>query len=383
MLERSAAGADALRHWQQLVDLGDQVSVTGEVVTTHRGELSVAARAWTMAAKCLHPLPDPHSAPADLGSLERGPYLDLLVDKRSRQLVAEHTAVVAALRAGLATRGFAEVDDPLPQAVAGAGTVFEVRRAVGTDADSGGSPTPAEGVVVEAFQPYADCGVMRTLAADLVREVLAAPFVGTPSVRRTTETGLPDGSWAPVDVVDRWSVVTLYDAVSAALGDPVTPDTPGDQVRRLCDLAEVRVPTELGAGGLLQAVFEQRVVPATSLPTWFTGFPLVASSRCRAGQLDPRLAERAELVGLGTRIGTSYSALTDPIERGRRLADQSRSATECSSSPEAEDLETALEYALPPTGGLTLRVDGLVRLVNGGYVGRAAPIPAGQHGRSE
>lgn len=405
MLDRSRLGRTALDQWRQFVDLGDHVSFTGEIVTTRRGRLSVSADSWTMAAKCLHPLPDTHSGFADPDLRVRRRYLDLLVNDGSRSLLDKRTAAVGSIRESLSARGFTEVETPMLQptrgganarpfvthinaydsrltlrtapelylkrlCVAGAGKIFELNRSFRNEgADATHNP---EFTSVEAYQPYADYTTMRELTVDLVTTA-ATVLHGRPLAHRRTA----GDDVEPVDISPPWPVVTVYDAVSAALGEQVTPDTTVDRLRALCSARAVRIGERSGAGEIVAAAYDQLVEPSTDYPTFYVDFPVEASPLARNHRDDPRLAERWDLVAFGMEIGTAYSELTDPVEQRRRLTEQSMRAA--AGDPEAmsldEDFLTALEYAMPPTGGLGLGVDRVVMMLTGATIRQVITFP--------
>ncbi|SFQ74158.1 lysyl-tRNA synthetase, class 2 [Amycolatopsis arida] len=387
--------------WRAGVDLGDHVGVRGEVVTSRRGELSVLVDEWTVTAKCLHPLPDKHKGLTDPETRVRRRYLELVADPDAAGLLRLRGAVVRALREHLHRRGYLEVETPMLQAVhgganarpfvtssnaydqrlylriapelylkrlcvAGMDRVYELGRNFRNEGvDATHNP---EFTMLEAYQAYADYTTMRELAADLVRSAAEAAF-GAPVVRRSGEGEL--------DVSGPWPVVPVYDAVSAALGHPVRPDTPAEELRGWCRAASVSVAGEAGHADLVLQAYEHLVEPATERPTFYTDFPAAVSPLTRPHRADPRLAERWDLVAFGTEVGTAYTELADPVEQRRRLAGQSLRAA--SGDVEAmgldEEFLLALEHGMPPTGGLGLGVDRLLMMLTGASIRRTVPFP--------
>jgi lysyl-tRNA synthetase class 2 len=383
------------------VDLGDQVSATGEVVTSRRGEVSVLARAWELAAKCLHPLPDKHHGLADPEARVRQRYLDLIVDAESRQTLRLRGAVLHALRGALVDRGYLEVETPVLQAVhgganarpfithsnaynlrlylriapelylkrlavGGVAKVFELGRTFRNEgADATHNP---EFTMLEAYQAYGDYTTMRELTRELILAAAVAAH-GAPVARR------PGGS--EVDLAGEWPVVTVHDAVARALGEPVNPDTPLDELRTLAARAKVPVDPTWDRGHVLLELYERLVEAVTQAPTFYADFPTEVSPLTRAHRKDPRLAERWDLVAFGMELGTAYTELVDPVEQRRRLTAQSLLAA--GGDPDAmeldEDFLQALEYAMPPTGGLGLGVDRVVMLLTGRSIRETLPFP--------
>jgi lysyl-tRNA synthetase, class II len=401
MITTAGVGEQALGEWKAGVDLGDHVSVTGEVVTSKRGELSVLADSWALAAKCLRPLPDKHRGLADPEARVRQRYLDLVVDPDARALLRLRGAVVQAVRVELTGRGFLEVETPVLQsvhgganarpftthinaydlglylriapelylkrlAVGGVAKVFELGRAFRNEGvDATHNP---EFTILEAYQAYADYTVMRELARDLVVAAATAAY-GRPVCRR------PDGT--EVDLSGDWPVLTVHEAVGRALGEPVTPDTTAGALRALAARAKVPVSPAWDRGHVLLELYERLVETGTTRPTFYTDFPTEVAPLTRAHRGDPRLAERWDLVAFGMELGTAYTELVDPVEQRRRLTAQSLLAAggDAEAMELDEDFLQALEYAMPPTGGLGLGVDRLVILLTGRSIRETLPFP--------
>ncbi|GAA1595969.1 bifunctional lysylphosphatidylglycerol synthetase/lysine--tRNA ligase LysX [Kribbella sancticallisti] len=400
MLTVDACGAEAVERWRRLVDIGDHVSVTGEVVTSRRGELSIAATGWLMAAKCLHPLPDKRKGFTDPEARVRQRHLDLVMNPESLQMMRYRSTAVRALRNGFEARGFIEVETPMLQAVhgganarpfathinaydtelflriapelflkrlsvGGLGKIFELNRNFRNEgADATHNP---EFTSVEAYQPYADYLVMRELTRELLIEAATAVF-GKPVVQR------PDGE---IDISGDWPVVTVHEAVSRATGVRVDSGTPTERLRELCAEHGVHAGFDLSAGELVLELYDELVEPNTTLPTFYTDFPLETSPLTREHRTDPRLAERWDLVAFGAEIGTAYSELVDPVEQRRRLTEQSLKAA--AGDPEAmsldEDFLSTLEYAMPPTGGLGIGVDRVMMMLTGQNIRSTLAFP--------
>ncbi|MFC5261290.1 bifunctional lysylphosphatidylglycerol synthetase/lysine--tRNA ligase LysX [Kribbella qitaiheensis] len=400
MLTADTCGATSLEHWRRLVDIGDHVSVTGEVVTSRRGELSLAATGWLMAAKCLHPLPDKRKGFSDPEARVRQRHLDLVMNPDSLQMMQYRSTAVRALRNGFESRGFIEVETPMLQAVhgganarpfvthinaydtdlflriapelflkrlsvGGLGKVFELNRNFRNEgADATHNP---EFTSVEAYQPYADYVTMLELTRELLIEAATAVF-GKPVVQR------PDGE---IDISGDWPVVTVHDAVSRATGVQVDSGTSPERLRELCAEHGVHAGFDLSAGELVLELYDELVEPTTTLPTFYTDFPVETSPLTRTHRNDPRLAERWDLVAFGAEIGTAYSELVDPVEQRRRLTEQSLKAA--AGDPEAmsldEDFLSALEYAMPPTGGLGIGVDRVMMMLTGQNIRATLAFP--------
>ncbi|MGW0073291.1 amino acid--tRNA ligase-related protein, partial [Streptosporangium sandarakinum] len=164
-----------------------------------------------------------------------------------------------------------------------------------------------------------------------------------------------------------WPRITVYGSVSEALGEEVTTETPLEHVRKLADARDIRWDPKWGQGKLVQELFEELVEHTLIQPTFVMDYPLETSPLARTHRDNPLLTEKWDLIGFGTELGTGYSELSDPIEQRRRLTEQSLLAA--GGDPEAmqldEDFLTALEYGMPPTGGVGVGVDRLVMAFTG------------------
>jgi lysyl-tRNA synthetase class 2 len=209
---------------------------------------------------------------------------------------------------------------------------------------------------------------MRELTRELIIEAAVAG-TGAPVARR------PDGT--EIDLSEPWPVLTVHDAIATALGEPVTPDTTGEELRGLARRARVPLDPHWDRGHVLLEMYERLVEGQTRTPTFYTDFPVEVSPLTRVHRKDPRLAERWDLVGLGTEIATAYTELIDPVEQRRRLTEQSLRAAggDAEAMELDEDFLHALEYAMPPTGGLGLGVDRLIILLTGRTIRETLPFP--------
>jgi lysyl-tRNA synthetase class 2 len=221
--------------------------------------------------------------------------------------------------------------------------------------------------MLEAYQAYADYTVMRGLARSLVLAAAVAAY-GAPVARR-------DG--VEVDLGGEWPVVPLHTAVSDSLGEEVGPDTPLERLRELAARAHVPVDPSWTPGHVVLEMYERLVEGHTTVPTFYTDFPTEVSPLTRAHRADPRLAERWDLVAFGVELATAYTELIDPVEQRRRLTEQSLRAAggDAEAMELDEDFLHALEYAMPPTGGLGMGVDRLVMLLTGRTIRETVAFP--------
>ncbi|MEU2155265.1 bifunctional lysylphosphatidylglycerol synthetase/lysine--tRNA ligase LysX [Streptomyces sp. NPDC019396] len=402
---RRGSGAAVIDGFRAEADLGDHITATGEIGASDRGELTLFATSWQLTAKCLRPLPDKRLGLADPEARVRRRYLDLVARPDARAVVRSRSAAVQALRQGLLERGYLEVETPMLQQIHGGANarpftthinaydldlylriapelylkrlcvgglekVFELGRTFRNEGVS--YKHNPEFTMLEAYQAFADYHVMLDLARELIQGAATAAF-GSPVAHKAG----PDGKLVTHDISGIWPVKTVYGALSEALGEQVDADTEEDSLRRLCDLAGVPHTPDDTRGDVVLEMYERLVEERTKLPTFYKDFPTDVSPLTRQHRQDPRLAERWDLVAFGTELGTAYSELTDPVEQRRRLTAQSLLAA--GGDPEAmeldEDFLDALEYAMPPTGGLGIGVDRLVMFLTGLTIRETLPFP--------
>ena len=390
MLSRDRVGEDALAAWKADVDLGDHVLVTGEVGTSRRGELSVFADSWQMAAKALRPLPVAHRPMSEELRVRRR-YVDLIVRDEARRTVRQRATVVTALRAGLTGRGFLEVETPMLQTVHGGAAarpfrthmnafdldlylriapelflkrcivgglekVFEINRNLRNEgADSSHSP---EFAMLEFYEAHADYTDVARTTRELIQESCAALF-GDLVARHH------DGT--EVDLSGEWPQVPLYALVSDAVGEEVTPQTPPAQLRALAERHDVGVDPSWLPGKVVEELFEALVQDSLQAPTFVVDYPVDTSPLTRAHRATPGLAEKWDLYIGGLERGTGYSELVDPVAQRERFTQQALLAA--AGDPEAmvldEDFLEALEYGMPPTGGVGMGIDRLMMTLTG------------------
>ncbi|MEU5994052.1 bifunctional lysylphosphatidylglycerol synthetase/lysine--tRNA ligase LysX [Spirillospora sp. NPDC047418] len=400
MLTADALGDESLRHWKTLIDLGDQVGVRGEVVTSRRGELSVLAASWTLAAKCLRPLPNKSSGLSDPEARVRQRYVDFIVNDESRRMLRMRGDAIAAVRDGLRERGYLEVETPMLQPVhggaaarpfttrinaynmqlylriapelylkrllvGGVGRVFELNRNFRNEGVS--HKHNPEFTMLEAYEPYGDYDTMATLTRSLVTDAARAALGTTVVVRDGVE----------YDLAGPWEEITVYESVSKALGEEVTTDTPPAAVRKFAERHGLNIDPQWGQGKMVQLLFEALVEEGLKAPTFVRDYPAETSPLTRPHRADPRLAEKWDLIVFGLELGTAYSELIDPILQRRRLTEQSLQAA--GGDPEAmeldEDFLRALEYAMPPAGGMGMGIDRLLITLTGRSIRETIPFP--------
>ncbi|HTT54649.1 MAG TPA: bifunctional lysylphosphatidylglycerol synthetase/lysine--tRNA ligase LysX [Streptosporangiaceae bacterium] len=400
MVSLDRVGPEALEAWKRDIDLGDHVGVTGEVIASRRGELSILAGSYAITAKGLRPLPEKHRGLTDPEERVRRRYVDLIVNPGARRNAELRGAVLGAFRQGLNARGFLEVETPVLQTVHGGANarpfrtrinaynldlylrialelhlkrlivggiekVYEIGRIFRNEGvDATHNP---EFTMLEAYEAYGDYTSIGRLTRELIQDAAQAAF-GAPVARRGGQE---------YDLSGEWRSVTVYGAISAALGEPVGPGTSEQRLRALC--AQAGVPTEpgWGHGHIVLEMYERLVEERTVEPTFYRDFPVEVSPLTRAHRDDPRLAERWDLVAFGTEIGTGYSELVDPVEERQRLTAQSLLAA--GGDPEAmqldEDFLQALEYGMPPSGGVGVGIDRVLIMLTGESIRETTLFP--------
>src|SRR3954464_6241075 len=390
MLSLDRVGEESLAAWKADVDLGDHVFVQGEVGTSRRGELSVFADSWQLTAKALRPLPVAHKPMSEELRVRRR-YVDLIVREEARRTVRQRATVMSTLRNGLNSRGFLEVETPMLQTVHGGAAarpfrthmnafdldlylriapelflkrcivgglerVFEINRNFRNEgADSSHSP---EFAILDCSQAYADFQVMATLTRELIQECCTALF-GDLTARHH------DGS--EVDLSGIWPQVPLYTAVSQAVGEEVTPETPAEGLRAAAQRHDVGVDPAWVPGKVVEEIFEALVQGSLQSPTFVVDYPVDTSPLTRAHRSTPGLAEKWDLYIGGIERATAYSELVDPVVQRERFTAQAVLAA--AGDPEAmvldEDFLEALEYGMPPTGGMGMGMDRLMMTLTG------------------
>ncbi|MER6259232.1 bifunctional lysylphosphatidylglycerol synthetase/lysine--tRNA ligase LysX [Streptomyces sp900105245] len=398
-LTRDDSGA-ALDRFTADTDIGDHVTAAGRAGVSDRGEPTVFVTSWQLTGKCLRPLPDKRRGLTDPEAKVRRRYLDLATSPEARAVLRARSAAVQALRQGLLERGYIEVETPMLQQIHGGANarpftthinaydldlylriapelylkrlcvgglekVFELGRTFRNEGVS--YKHNPEFTMLEAYQAHADYDVMLDLVRELVQGAATAAF-GSPVARKGGEE---------YDISGQWPVKTVFGALSEALGEEIGPGTELLRLHRLCDRTGVPYTADDGPGDVVLEMYERLVEERTGLPTFYKDFPTDVSPLTRQHRADPRLAERWDLVAFGTELGTAYSELTDPVEQRRRLTEQSLLAA--GGDPEAmeldEDFLQALEYAMPPTGGLGIGVDRLVMFLTGLTIRETLPFP--------
>jgi lysyl-tRNA synthetase class 2 len=390
MLSLNKVGETSLSEWKSTVDIGDHVFVHGEVITSRRGELSVLADEWRMAAKALRPLPVAHK---DLNEETRirQRYVDLIVRPQARETVRIRAGVNRSLRDSFDRRGFLEVETPMLQTMHGGATarpfvtqsnamgmdlylriapelflkravvggiekVFEINRNFRNEgSDSSHSP---EFAMLEFYAAYETYDTMAVLTRELVQEAARSVF-GTQVVT------LADGE--EYDLSGEWTTLSMYPSLSAALGEEITPETPADLLHKHAKDRGLELDPKLTHGKLVEELWEHLVGDHLHEPTFVRDFPVETSPLTRQHRSIPGVAEKWDLYVRGFELATGYSELVDPVVERQRLVEQA--ALRDTGDDEAmrldEDFLRALEYGMPPSGGVGMGIDRLLMALTG------------------
>ena len=392
MISLAGVGEEALESWKSDVDLGDIVFVHGEVISSRRGELSVQADSWQMAAKALRPLPVAHKEMSEEARV-RQRYVDLIVRPQARSVARQRIAVIRAVRNGLERRGFLEVETPILQTLAGGAAarpfvthsnaldadlylriapelflkrcvvgglerVFELNRVFRNEgADSTHSPEFAMLETYQAWGTYDDSAVM---IRELIQEV-ADEAIGTRQVE------LPDGTVYDLD--GDWPSLEMYPSLSRALGEEITPEATAEYLFGIADRLGVEIPRDrgYGHGKLVEELWEHTVGDTLWAPTFVRDFPVETTPLTREHRSKPGVTEKWDLYVRGIELATGYSELVDPVIQRERFEAQARAAAAGDDEAMAldEDFLAAMEYAMPPTTGTGMGIDRLLMVLTG------------------
>jgi lysyl-tRNA synthetase class 2 len=372
------------------LDRGDWVGVHGTVMTTRVGEISVKVESLQLLSKSIRPLPDKWHGLSDPDTRFRQRYVDLVVNGDARRVFEIRHAIVASIRNTLVGRGFVEVETPILHTEVGGATarpfithhntldmplylrvatelhlkrlivggfdrVFEIGRTFRNEGmDTTHNP---EFTMMESYEAFTDVSGVIELTEALITNA-ARDALGTTAVEIGGEL---------VELTDPWPRARMIDLVSAAVGVDVHPSQPVDELRTLAGKHGVHVEAAWGSGKLIEELFADLCEDAIVRPTFVTGHPVEISPLARLDPADPHLTDRFELFIAGKEFANGYSELNDPVDQRRRFeAEQAaRDAGDHERGTIDEDYLRALEYAMPPTGGLGVGIDRLVMLLAG------------------
>ena len=389
MLSLDKVGEERLEEYKELVDLGDHLFVDGEVITSKRGELSILVDSWVIAAKTIRPLPNLHN---ELGEeyRVRHRFVDLIVRDRAREVVQIRSKVMQSLRSTFTNDAFIEVETPMLQTIHGGASarpfkthsnafdtelflriapelflkravvggidrVYEINRNFRNEgADRTHSP---EFAMLEAYEAYGDYNTMAELTQRLIQNAAMDVF-GTMQVQ------LEDGEVN--DLSGEWARISMFESLSEAAGMEITPETDIAVLKKLADKEGLEIDHPQH-GKYVEELWEHFVKGDLQKPTFVMDFPVDTSPLVRNHRSKPGVVEKWDLYIRGYEQATGYSELVDPvIQRERFVAQVKLSAA---GDPEAmkldEDFLKALEFGMPPTGGMGMGIDRLLMSLTG------------------
>jgi lysyl-tRNA synthetase class 2 len=386
-VSKSAIGDAAFAAFGEL-DLGDWLGVEGTIMTTRNGELSVKAERVELLSKAVRPMPDKWHGLTDTDTRYRQRYADLIVNEEARRVFEIRHAVNASFRRTLNDKGFVEVETPVLHVEAGGAharpfvthhnaldmtlflrialelhlkrlivggmeRVFEMGRIFRNEGIS--TRHNPEFTMMELYQAFADYSEMIDITERLITQA-AIDATGTSLVTIGEEQ---------VDLAQPWRRARMIDLVGEAIGTEVHPSMPVEAMRAIADEHGVSWNAAWGSGKIIEEVFEATAESALQRPTFVTGHPVEISPLARVDRTDPFLTERFELFVLGRELANGYSELNDPVEQRARFEEEhaSRQAGNLEAGTVDEDYLRALEYGLPPTGGLGIGMDRVTMLI--------------------
>lgn len=390
MVSLANVGEESLQAWKELVDLGDHVFVSGEVISSRRGELSIMVAEWRIAAKAVLPLPNLHTELSE-ESRVRSRFLDLIVRDRARATVLARAKVNQSLRRTFTERDFVEVETPMLQVqhggasarpftthsnafdtelylriapelylkravVGGIDRVYEINRNFRNEgADTTHSP---EFAMLEAYQAYTDYNGIADLTQTLIQDAAIA-------VAGSTTVTWADGT--EYDLGGEWDRISMYDSLSEAAGRSITPDTPLEELRALGAENEVDAPPHETHGKWVEELWEHFVKPGLTRPTFVMDFPVDTSPLVREHRSIAGVVEKWDLYVRGFELATGYSELVDPVIQRHRFTEQAKLAArgDAEAMPIDEEFLRALEHGMPPTGGMGMGIDRLLMAITG------------------
>ena len=388
-ISKAVTGDDHFDDVKEL-DLGDWVGVAGTVMTTRKGELSIKAASVQLLSKAVRPLPDKWHGLTDVDTRFRQRYADLIVNEQARRHFEIRHAVVASFRRTLHDEGFIEVETPVLHGEAGGAharpftthhnalamdlylrialelhlkrlivggmeRVFEIGRIFRNEGIS--TRHNPEFTMMELYQAFGDWNDVMEITERLITKA-AVDALGTTVVTIRDEQ---------VDLAEPWPRLGMSEAVSAKVGSTVHPSQPLDEVRAIADRHGATYEQSWGSGRVIESLFEELCEADIVRPTFVTGHPVEISPLARVDRTDPFVTERFELFVDSRELANGYSELNDPVEQRARFEHEqaAKDAGDAERGTVDEDYLRALEYGMPPTGGLGIGIDRVVMLLAG------------------
>ena len=376
--------------WNTLksLDLGDILGVTGVVVRTQRGQLSVAPKSATLLAKSVRPLPEKFHGLSDKETRYRQRYVDLIANDDVRETFRKRSQILSTFRRFMESDGYMEVETPILQTIQGGATakpfithfnaldqecylriatelhlkrcivggferVFEIGRIFRNEGmDLTHNP---EFTTMEAYRAFSDLEGMKALAQGVIKAANKA--IGNPEVI--------EYQGQTIDLSGEWASRPMTDIVSDVLGKQVTIDTPVEELAAAAREKGLEIKPEWTAGKIIAEIYDELGEDTIVNPTFVCDYPIEVSPLAKRFEDDPRLTHRFELVIAGHEYANAFSELNDPVDQAERFAAQM--AEKAGGDDEAmeydEDYVRALEYGMPPAGGIGIGIDRVVMLL--------------------
>ncbi len=389
LASRAVLGDDDFARFDAL-DLGDWVGIEGTMMVTRKGGLSVKVTRLDLLAKAIRPLPDKWRGLSDIDTRYRQRYADLIVNDEARRVFEIRHATVASIRRTLDRHSYIEVETPVLQLEAGGAharpfhthhnaldmplylrialelhlkrlivggleRVYEIGRVFRNEGIS--TRHNPEFTMLELYEAFADYGDIMALTEELIVRA-AIDSLGTTTI---------EIAGATVDLAVPWRKATMLDLIEEFAGVRVHPSIAVEELRAILDARGVAYAPHMGPGKLCVELYDELVEPHLVAPTFVTEHPLEVSPLAKVHRRDPYLVERFELVVAGRELANGYSELNDPVVQRQRFEQEAaaREAGDTEAGSVDEDYLRALEYGLPPTGGLGVGIDRLTMLLAG------------------
>lgn len=370
------------------LDLGDIINVEGAVVRTKRGQLSVAPRQIKLLSKAVRPLPEKFHGLSDKETRYRQRYVDLIVNEDVRDTFRKRSAILSAFRRYMEEDGYMEVETPILQTIQGGATakpfithfnaldqecylriatelhlkrllvggferVFEIGRIFRNEGmDLTHNP---EFTTMEAYRAYSDLEGMKELAEGVIKAAARAIGLDGAILYQDQE----------IDLFGAWPSRPMTEIVSDVLGETVTMDTPVEDLAAHAKKHGIEVKSDWGPGKIIAEIYDEIGEDSIVNPTFVCDYPVEVSPLAKRNEEDPRLTHRFELVIAGHEYANAFSELNDPVDQAERFARQMEEKAE--GDDEAmeydEDYVRALEYGMPPAGGIGIGIDRVVMLL--------------------
>ena len=400
MISKKEVGPDSLKRFKQLVDLGDHLYVRGRVISSKTGELSVFATEWAIAAKALQPLPALHKE-LNEDTRTRKPYIGMIADPKIRDMVRNRSKAVSSLRHTFESHDFLEVETPMLQTIHGGAAarpftthmnafdldlylriapelflkrclvggierVFEINRDFRNEGvDATHAP---EFTMVEAYQAYGNYDTIAALTKELI-QTTAMDVFGSHKVT------LLDGT--EYDFGGEWKQMSMYDSLSEALGEEITPETPQEKLAQIADKLDVERDEVENRGKLVEHLWEHFYEDKLYEPTFVRDFPVETSPLVKGHRSKPGVVEKWDLYVRGFELATGYSELNDPVVQRERFLDQAKDSL--AGDEEAGDIDEdfleALGVGMPPAGGMGMGIDRLLIALTGATIRETITFP--------